>query len=191
MVKVFISGGCKNGKSFHAQILAKKMQQKYIPKHVPLYYLATMVPRDDEDRQRIKKHQQEREGWGFETLEVSKNISSVLERCDTNGTFLLDSITSLLSNEMFTEKGLIATDVPEKLSRELILLAGRLKNIVFVSDFIYSDAFFYDTSTEAFRKGLAYIDRQLAGICETVLEISCGIIIVHKSISESDKNGND
>jgi adenosylcobinamide kinase/adenosylcobinamide-phosphate guanylyltransferase len=186
MVKVFISGGCKSGKSFHAQILAKKMQQK----NVPLYYLATMFPRDNEDLQRIKKHQIERAGWGFETLEVSKNISSVLKMCNTNGAFLLDSVTSLLANEMFTENGIIVANAPEKLSRELTLLAGELNNIVFVSDFIYSDAAFYDTLTEKFRKGLAFIDRQLAGICETVLEISCGIVIVHKSAPESIENCN-
>ncbi|MDR2756356.1 MAG: bifunctional adenosylcobinamide kinase/adenosylcobinamide-phosphate guanylyltransferase [Planctomycetaceae bacterium] len=187
MVRVFISGGCKSGKSFHAQILAKKMQQK----HVPLYYLATMIPKDDEDLQRIKKHQIERTNWEFETLEVSKNISSVLKKCNTNGVFLLDSITSLLANEMFTDDGMMIANAPKKLSYELTLLAEGLKNIVFVSDFIYSDTPFYDTSTEAFRKGLALIDRQLAGICETVLEISCGNVVVHKSVSESTENCNN
>ncbi|MDR0336670.1 MAG: bifunctional adenosylcobinamide kinase/adenosylcobinamide-phosphate guanylyltransferase [Planctomycetaceae bacterium] len=176
MTNVFISGGCKSGKSYHAQILAKNKQQK----NLPLYYLATMFPQDNEDQQRIKKHQQDRIGWGFETIEVSKNILSVLDTCNANGTFLLDSVTSLLANEMFSEQGTIVDHAPEKLGHELVLLAGRLKNIVFVSDFIYSDSDFYNTSTEEFRKGLAFIDRKLAGICETVLEMSCGIVIAHK-----------
>jgi adenosylcobinamide kinase/adenosylcobinamide-phosphate guanylyltransferase len=188
MTKIFISGGCKSGKSYHAQILAKKMQQEQIQQQqqrCPLYYLATMIPRDNEDLQRIRRHQREREGWGFETFEVSKNILSVSEYCNVHGTFLLDSVTSLLANEMFTEKGTIVDHVYEKLSYELILLAKTLKNIVFVSDFIYSDACFYEASTETFRKGLAFIDRKLAGICETVLEISCGNVIVHKSARPS------
>jgi adenosylcobinamide kinase/adenosylcobinamide-phosphate guanylyltransferase len=83
---------------------------------------------------------------------------------------------------MFTEEGIVVDKASEKLLRELILLAGTLKNIIFVSDFIYSDACFYDPSTETFRKGLALIDRKLAGICETVLEMSCGIVIAHKPV---------
>ncbi|MDR1962836.1 MAG: bifunctional adenosylcobinamide kinase/adenosylcobinamide-phosphate guanylyltransferase [Planctomycetaceae bacterium] len=177
MTSVFISGGCKSGKSYHAQILAKKLQQ--VP--FPLYYWATMVPGDDEDWQRIEKHRHDRKNWGFETLEISKNILSVPEKYNVNGTFLLDSVTALLANEMFTENGTIVADAPQKLSHELTLLVERLNNIVFVSDFIYSDAYCYDASTEEFRKGLALIDRQLAGVCETVLELSGGMAIVHKS----------
>jgi adenosylcobinamide kinase/adenosylcobinamide-phosphate guanylyltransferase len=64
-MNIFISGGCKNGKSMYAQKLAKKMAQE---KNVPLYYLATMKPKDSEDNQRVLRHQQDREGWGFITL---------------------------------------------------------------------------------------------------------------------------
>ena len=49
-MNIFISGGCKNGKSLHAQELAKEMADV---QHVPLYYIATMIPKDDEDHNRI------------------------------------------------------------------------------------------------------------------------------------------
>ena len=52
-MNVFISGGCKNGKSYYAQEVARDMANE---KNVPLYYLATMIPVDDEDRARIKRH---------------------------------------------------------------------------------------------------------------------------------------
>lgn len=45
-MNIFISGGCKNGKSYHAQELARSMAQE---SNLPLYYLATMIPRDDFD----------------------------------------------------------------------------------------------------------------------------------------------
>ena len=44
-MNVFISGGCKNGKSHHAQNIAKTMADE---KNLPLYYLATMIPKDEE-----------------------------------------------------------------------------------------------------------------------------------------------
>ena len=64
-MNLFISGGCKNGKSFFAQEEAKKQAEE---KGVPLYYLATMIPADDEDRARIKRHLAERDGWGLQPL---------------------------------------------------------------------------------------------------------------------------
>ena len=57
---IFISGGCKNGKSYYAQELARAMAME---KKVPLYYLATMDAVDEEDEERILRHRREREGW--------------------------------------------------------------------------------------------------------------------------------
>ena len=54
-MSVFISGGCKNGKSFYAQRIAKAGG-------APLYYIATMIPHDEEDLARIRRHRDERAG---------------------------------------------------------------------------------------------------------------------------------
>ena len=110
-MNLFISGGCKNGKSFFAQEEAKKQAEE---KGVPLYYLATMIPADDEDRARIKRHLAERDGWGFTTIEQGRNICGALEKGEPEGVFLLDSVTALLSNEMFLPSG--ETITKEKLT---------------------------------------------------------------------------
>ena len=57
-MSTYISGGCKNGKSFYAQRVAQAGG-------APLYYVATMIPHDDEDRARIVRHRQARAGWGL------------------------------------------------------------------------------------------------------------------------------
>ena len=171
-MSTFISGGCKNGKSFYAQRIAKAAGR-------PLYYIATMIPRDREDDARILRHRQERAGWGFETLECGADILSCLDRADPAGAFLLDSVTALLSNEMFTPSGM-DPDAPEKVARELTEFVRRAPRTVLVSDYIYSDANLYDDWTEAYRRGLARIDRALAAACDDVLEVVHGLVIVHK-----------
>ena len=45
-MNVFISGGCKNGKSYYAQRDAKRQAGAA---GRPLYYIATMIPHDEED----------------------------------------------------------------------------------------------------------------------------------------------
>ena len=171
-MSTFISGGCKNGKSFYAQRIAKA-------NGLPLYYIATMIPHDSEDDARIVRHRKEREGWGFETLECGADILSCLERADPAGSFLLDSVTALLSNEMFTAGGMDPA-APGKIAGELTELVRRAPKTVLVSDYIYSDANLYDEWTETYRRGLARIDRALAAVCDDVLEVVHGQVIVHK-----------
>jgi len=176
-MKVFISGGCKNGKSTLGQDIAKALQGEG-----RLYYVATMIPGDDEDRERIRKHLENRAGMGFETLEVGRDLCSCLEIADPEGSFLVDSVTALLLNEMFPDShsGLARENAGEYCAEELRRFASRVKNAVFVSDYIYSDAARYDEFTEYYRRGLALCDRTLAGLCDTVAELCAANVIIHK-----------
>lgn len=180
-MKIFISGGCKNGKSFYAQQLAFAQQKK----DAPLYYIATMVPVDDEDKARIKRHKFERRGMGFQTIEINRDIERIC-RYDPDGTFLLDSTTALLANEMFSGPA-INFGAAEKICVELSAVLERLSCIVIVSDFIYADASVYDPHTEAFRRGLASIDRLCVQKCNIVIEVCYGNAVVHKGVDEYSK----
>ena len=171
-MSTYISGGCKNGKSFYAQRVAKASG-------TPLYYIATMIPGDEEDYARIRCHRDERAGWGFETLECNRDILSCLDHADPKGSFLLDSVTALLSNEMFPHEG-VDMDAAERIAGALETFVDRAPNTVLVSDYIFSDALLYDDLTEAYRRGLAFIDRRMAARCDNVIEVVAGQYIVHK-----------
>jgi len=173
-MRIFISGGCKNGKSTFAQTLTKRQQTG------SLYYIATMAASDHEDDERIIRHQREREGWGFVTVEQPRNIEGILDKCDIAGSFLLDSLTALLANEMFGANGNFDKTSCERIAAELSNIINRIQNIVIVSDYIYSDAMLYDPLTEAYRKSLAAIDRLAAERCDVVLEAAYTQIIIHK-----------
>lgn len=167
-MNILISGGCKNGKSYYAQQLAKQQAGE----NSQLYYIATMEPADEEDDARILRHREEREGWGFTTLEKGSGIGAL--EADFTGSFLLDSVTALLSNEMFRKDGTVDRTAYLRVAEELEHLAEKSGNIVFVSDYIYSDAMMYEELTELYRKGLAWIDRVLARKCDAVIEVSYG-----------------
>ena len=183
-MNILISGGAKNGKSHYAQQTAQTLAAGG-----PLYYIATMIPRDEEDRARIARHLQERDGWGFTTIEQGKSIQSLIGREDVDlaGSFLLDSVTAVLENEMFPvamKDGQAVflgedMDAPERVRTELVAFARAVReaggSVVFVSDSIYGDACGYSESTERYRKALAEADRALALVCDKVTEVTCGI----------------
>ncbi|QIB70337.1 hypothetical protein Ami103574_14010 [Aminipila butyrica] len=195
-MNVFISGGCKNGKSMYAQTIAREMAKE---QDKVSYYLATMRPTDEEDLKRIDRHISEREGWGFTTLEQSENIlcclkpvsegqllekpcqSGAEEKANPAGVFLLDSVTALLSNEMFKADGSMDLDAGIRVAEELREFARRTGNTVFVSDYIYGEAAAYDPLTETYRKSLALIDRTLAEACQRVMEVSFGNVVEYKT----------
>lgn len=172
-MNIFISGGCKNGKSYHAQELVRDMARR---KGIPMYYIATMISTGPEDDLRIKRHIKDREGWGFVTLEQPKNLCGILKRDDVNleGAFLMDSITALLQNEMFGIDGSYNEEAGFKVAEDLIRFGKATGNTVFVSDYIYSDARDYDDWTENYRRSLAHCDRETAKICDSVIETCFG-----------------
>ena len=202
---IFISGGAKNGKTTLGQDLAVQLAassnadlgccggvagaagadesfENCCSAVAPHYYVATMIPADSEDHERIRRHIEDREGMGFETIEVGRNILSCLETADCGGTFLLDSVTALLLNELFPDPVSCEMDIAaaEQCADDVAAFAKMVKNAVIISDYIYSDAARYDEVTEVYRSCLAAIDRKLAAAADTVIEVSAGNIFVHK-----------
>lgn len=173
---VYISGGCKNGKSSYAEKIANSLKQK----DRPFYYIATMIPCDIEDEERIKRHKIQREKFNFTTIDIKRNINELEKNCDLDGTFLIDSTTALLSNEMFLENGDFVEKSYEKVANDLIYIARKIKNVVLVSDYIFSDSINYDKYTKNYQKGLAFIDKKLAEESDVVIEVCYGNIIFYK-----------
>lgn len=171
-MKIIVSGGAKNGKSTFSENLIKELQGNR-----NIYYIATMIPHDNEDDLRIKNHKEERKDKGFVTIECGYDVGSL--DLEYDAVYLLDSITALLSNEMFKNKE-VFLDAGKKVLDDLITLSNKVKDIVFVSDYIYSDANQYDSYSEKYRENLAYIDKGLAKICDQVYEVSFGNIKEHK-----------
>ena len=166
-MRYFLSGGSKSGKSMLAQHLARDMAADR-----PLYYIATMIPKDAEDRARIRRHLQERDGWGFTTVECGTSLLQPLLDCDPAGSFLLDSVTALLTNFMFPPDGTIDGGGAARLLAELEQVLRRFENLVIVSDDLFSDARLFDRWTEDYRQGLAMACRRCVAWCDRAAEVS-------------------
>lgn len=86
----FITGGVRSGKSSYAQQLAESQSENPV-------YLATARVWDEDFRQRIERHQNDR-GPHWTTIEQEKELSA----CEVDGkTVLLDCITLWLTNIFF------------------------------------------------------------------------------------------
>lgn len=176
-MKAFISGGAKNGKSTLAQNLAVTLAEGG-----KRYYVATMIPTDEEDEERIRRHIADRDGLGFETLECGSNILTCLEKADKDAVFLVDSATALLQNAIFPVEKNYQMDLAaaERCTAELVRFVSRVRHAVVVSDYIYSNGEDFDPATETYCRCLAELDRRLAEACDTVVEVCAGQVITYK-----------
>ena len=172
-MRILLLGGSKSGKSHLAQALCRKLAEGG-----PMIYWATMEPVDGEDRERIRRHVEDRAGWGFTTLERGRDLRLVAEEVK-DATVLLDSVTAALGNEMFTADGVDA-DAAARLAGDLLYISRRCRHFVCVCDEIWRDGCIFDETTEAYRRCLAEICRTLATEFDAVYEVTAGLVHVWK-----------
>lgn len=176
-MKALILGGCRSGKSDFAQELALELAGKG-----KRYYIATMRPSCPEDHSRIASHLQRRAGMGFETIEQPDHLLGILDAVDCGAVFLLDSVTTLLTNEFYPpEEGYAESPTGAARCREeLLVFLQKVDNAVLVADNLFCDAVRYEGSTDAFRRHLGRICCDLAAACDRVYELSAGCLKIHK-----------
>ncbi len=173
---VLVLGGSASGKSHFAEEIAQIGEKKY--------YLATMEkPKEgsahfDEIKGRIMRHQENRAGKGFITLEIERDIEARLEEAvkGTADVILLESLSDFLSNEMFRGEDVISEkECEEKIFSAINALSKRSKRLVIVSDQIFSDGIAYEGATRSYMRCLAKLHRMIALNASRVFEVYYGI----------------
>ena len=172
-MRILLIGGSKSGKSTTAQRLCRRLAASG-----PMYYWATMTPRDSEDYQRIRRHIADREGWGFETIEQSTCLTDALPRVDPGGAVLLDSVTAALSEAMFGRS--FDPLAAEKVTAELLAVSRWSAHFVCTCDDIWRGGEDYAGWTEIYVRGLASVCRRLAAEFDVVCDMAAGVPHVWK-----------
>jgi adenosylcobinamide kinase/adenosylcobinamide-phosphate guanylyltransferase len=89
---VFVLGGCRSGKSSYALETAQKFSVD------PQVFIATCIPRDDEMKIRVSRHQQERSRH-WRTVEAPIHVPEAIVTAGTEaGVLLVDCLTLWISN---------------------------------------------------------------------------------------------
>ena len=96
-MKTLVLGGARSGKSRFAEGLAQGFEGQKT-------YIATAEPFDEEMRQRIARHRQERAAHGWTTLEAPLDPAAALRQAA--GFVLLDCVTVWLGNLMHHGRGI-------------------------------------------------------------------------------------
>lgn len=197
-----VIGGSGSGKSAYAEQMAVKAAG-----NGSLYYVATMQVYDEEGKKKVERHQKMRAGKGFLTIEQPRRLKEAAkkvatekvsagkvaagkvaaERVSAGKIVLLECMSNLVANEMFSEENLSAVMDEAKikqLSHEIISGVTALQDscdiLIIVTNQIFEDGIRYDASTMAYIRLLGDINRQIAERAEQVIEVVAGIPIFIK-----------
>ena len=174
---VLITGASSSGKSLTAETIAVGLSNGD-----NLYYIATMRQYDDEARARVKRHQKMRAEKGFTTIEKYVDIRSIDITPDS--TCLIECMSNLLANEMYDEEGCKVLPDKKIVSDILYLRDVKMaKNIVIVSNEVFSDGTKYDEWCTDYIENLGKINVTIGKVADTVIESVVGIPIYHKGVT--------
>ena len=157
-----IIGGSASGKSALAERWAASLP-------LPRIYLAAMQVLDEESRARVLHHRAMRAGKGFETIEAPTALWNT--DLPAGATVLLEDLSNLLANEMFSPEG----GGSEAALRGVQSLLARCENLILVTNEVFSGGTDYAGETEDYLAELAWLNRTLAAEADTVAEVVCGL----------------
>ncbi len=143
---ILISGENNSGKSRFAESLVAKCTGKR-------YYIATMIPKMEENHRKIEKHKIQRAGLGFTTLELAYDLAEFSP--ETDSVVLLEDVSNLLANCIF-EKGRNKDEVFE----DIISLSQRCKVLIAVT-ISGIDVAGYDGETMMYIESINALNRKL------------------------------
>ena len=165
---ITVYGGAGSGKSKYAEGLAVNYGENLI-------YIATMQPFGEEAYERIEKHQKQRKKKGFSTIECYTGIQNL--DIEKDKTILLECMSNLLANEMFSESKL---DCVNEILCGIKHLEKNAANIIIVTNNVFEDGICYDEYTTNYITKLAQINQELMNISDIFIEVVCSIPIFLK-----------
>ena len=174
-----VIGGSGSGKSAFAEKCAVEGKKSF----QNLFYLATMAPFGREAAARIKRHREAREGYGFTTIERQTDIGKIAEKYDIdNNILLLESLSDLAANELFTENGEMNDPVNtgDRIFDDILRIGEKTDRLIIVSDDIFRDGIIYTDETDMYMQMLGRLHIRIANIADTVTEVVAGLPCVRK-----------
>jgi adenosylcobinamide kinase/adenosylcobinamide-phosphate guanylyltransferase len=166
MSTFLLIGGVRSGKSSWAVRYADRYNHKT--------YIATAEPCDDEMRERIRRHQEER-GEGWTTIEAGKNINDALHQSiESSDCIVIDCLTvwtALIMNEEPTHDAII-----EKWINPILHTIENTKaDIVIVTNEVGMGVHPEYESGRIYRDLLGTINQRFAQTCNHVYLFVAGI----------------
>lgn len=171
---VLIIGGCRSGKSRYALESAPQ------PAGQERIFIATCIPRDNEMKERVRRHQKERD-QRWKTVEAPLRLPETVREHNRQGNVIVvDCLTLWLSNL------LLESDDPVKIDGRIHELIQSLKtaqcSILLVSNEVGTGIVPENRLARQFRDTTGFANQKVAACADRVVWMVAGVPVPIKKI---------
>ena len=174
---IYISGGCRSGKSDYAQKLAESLPGKRA-------YLATCPLIDEEMEQRIALHQQQRIKQQWETIETPIDLTGTIETAGDFDILLIDCLTLWINNLLYEAEQKGETLTEQMISNQCAELVNVCRKtnqtIIFVSNELGMGLVPADSVSRRYRDCLGRCNQTIARLADKAIFMVSGIPLTLK-----------
>ena len=166
---ILIIGGAKSGKSRYALSICRNIEKRHI-------FLATAQPIDEEMKEKIRRHKEER-GSEWITVEEPVYITERIRELDKeDAIILLDCLTLWMNNLLIYN-----ADVEGEINRLIDTFSNIKGTIIIVSNEVNMGIVPMDELSRKYRDLLEYTNQQIAHLADKVILMVAGIPVTIKS----------
>lgn len=168
----FVVGGCRSGKSGHAQRLAEAAAPDR------RVYIATCIPYDDEMRERVTRHQALRDRC-WRTVEAPIELpEAVLAAGETGDVVLVDCLTLWTTNLLLSPE---ASPQVDRYVRDLVAALDRVRPpVILVSNEVGAGIVPENRLARQFRDVMGTVNQRIAACADAVIWTVAGIPVTIK-----------
>jgi adenosylcobinamide kinase/adenosylcobinamide-phosphate guanylyltransferase len=164
---VFIIGGCRSGKSRYALEYAQKISVE------TRMFIATCTADDDEMKQRIARHRQERSRDWITVEEPLRLPEVVIENGSKTDLLLIDCLTLWVSNLLMQSED--PTRIEGQIPRLIQAIKGTTCSVVLVSNEVGTGIVPKNKLARIYRDLLGFVNQAVAGCADKVFWMVAGI----------------
>lgn len=178
----FVTGGVRSGKSTFAEELTAQCSHEL---NRSLIYIACGRARDGEMSVRIRKHQEQREQskLSWQTREFPTDIKESVKTFDHHPVALLDCLTTLLDNELFSTSAELdekhANQVFNKIIAGLEKIQREVSTLVIVSNEVLHE-YSHFSAVQLYQRTLGLLHQEIVKRAERAYLIESGLPIMMK-----------
>jgi adenosylcobinamide kinase / adenosylcobinamide-phosphate guanylyltransferase len=166
---LFVIGGCRSGKSRHALELSEKVSD------IHRVFIATCVPYDEEMKDRVRRHQQDRDS-SWTTIDAPVELAdAILKYSQIAHVILVDCLTLWISNLLMES---------ENMESRVEQVTGAINQaqcpIIFVSNEVGTGIVPTNALARQYRDAVGFANQKVAACVDKVIWMVAGIPVIIK-----------
>jgi adenosylcobinamide kinase / adenosylcobinamide-phosphate guanylyltransferase len=176
---IFITGGVRSGKSTFAE---KTAEAAAVSSNGRLHYIAAGKSSDEEMAERILLHQKQRDESGsvWRTWEQPAGIGMLAAGFTRQDILLLDCLTTLLNNELFSTNGsweseIFQEAITERILRDIQSLAESAGVLIIVSNEVQYEPIEAGSVSHIYARLLGRIHQRIVSMAGKAYLVEAGI----------------